>query len=74
MIKVDILDKLKSTICGTNDLVGLLLMHNDGFSKWYNDKFLKYDGYADYEDQRVLNESINTALQELAKGSHKNHY
>lgn len=33
-------------------------MGDKGFSKWYDDKFLKYDGLADYEDQRVLMESI----------------
>ena len=65
MIHIQIQGKLKSSLLDKVEAIRLLYDVNKGFKQWYDNKFLKWDGLADYEDERVLNDSMTKAYNEL---------
>lgn len=67
MAYLHIIGRLKSSLFEKIELIQLCCQSNKDFKKWYDDKFLKWDGIADYNDESVLNESITKALNELYK-------
>lgn len=47
--------------------LSFLLEVSEGFSQWFNNKFMKYGGIADYNDIEVLEESVLHVIKEKLK-------
>lgn len=65
MLNIDSLHgKSKSFI---ESKINFIILQDKDFGKWFDDRFMKYEGMADYNDIEVLNESIIFALNKIFK-------
>lgn len=44
-----------------------ILQYSDSFEKWFDNRFMKYEGIADHNDIEVLEESVIEAIKEKLK-------